>query len=149
MAEFFNGWLEDWSAWFALACILAGIELMTGTYYLLALAGGALLTSFAAGLLEIGIGAQLVVFAVGSVLTYAALTPLRKHKGAKTDGQAHMIGEEVTVTETVDLKGRCTYKGVSWIAKARAPIHKGEKGIIESVQGSTLVITKKALSNEE
>jgi len=147
MQEFLNGWLDDWSAWFALACILAGIELMTGTYYLLALAGGALITSIAAGVAGIGFPVQLITFAIGSVVTYLALTPLRKRKGSKTDGQTHMIGEEVKVTERVDLKGRCEYKGVSWIAKARTPIRQGDKAIIEAVQGSTLII--KQVTNGE
>ena len=143
MQEFLNGWLEDWSAWFALACILAGIELMTGTYYLMALAGGALVASITAAQTELGIGAQFAAFAVGSVLAYVALTPLRKQQTAKSDGQAHMIGEEVIVIETVDPKGRCQYKGVSWIAKSHQPIMEGERAIIESVQGSTLMIAKK------
>jgi len=149
MHELTNGLLDDWSAWFALACILAGIELMSGTYYLLALAGGALVTSIVTAFAGIGLPIQLVTFAAGSVLTYLALTPLRKQKGNKSDGQTHMIGEEVKVLEDVDPKGRCEYKGVSWIAKSATPIRQGERAVIEAVKGSTLVITQLQSSGEE
>lgn len=142
MHELTNGWLDDWSAWFALACILAGIELMSGTYYLMALAGGALVASFATASSGIGLPGQLVTFAIGSVLTYLALTPLRRKRMTKSDGQTHMIGEEVKVTERVDLKGRCEYKGVSWIAKSTTPIREGERAVIKKVRGSTLIIRK-------
>ena len=138
--------IEHWHIWLIIAFIILIIELMSGTYFLLALAGGAALTSIATWWATPSLTTQLFTFAVASTLTYMLLLSFRKKKEViNTDGTTHMLGQHVQVVETTHAQGRVKYKGVLWQAKSEDMIEKGSAAEIIEVDGSTLTV--KALDN--
>jgi len=138
--------IEHWHIWLIIAFILLIIEMMSGTYFLLALAGGAAITAAFVSWQDSNLTTQLFAFAAASAVTYVLLLSFRKKKEvASTDGTTHMIGQQVEVVENIDHQGRVKYKGVLWQAKSDDPISKGDMAEIIEVDGSTLTV--KALDN--
>ena len=133
--------IEHWHIWLIVAFIVLIVELMSGTYFLLALAGGAALTSIATWWATPSLTTQLFTFAVASALTYMLLLSFRKKKEvANTDGTTHMIGQHVQVIEAINPQGRVKYKGVLWQAKSEDSIEKGSFAEIIAIDGSTLTV---------
>ena len=133
--------IEHWHIWLIIAFILLIIEMMSGTYFLLALAGGAAITAAFVGWQEPNLTTQLFVFAAASAVTYVLLLSFRKKKEvANTDGTTHMIGQQVQVVESIEHQGRVKYKGVLWQAKSDDSIEKGDMAEIIAVDGSTLTV---------
>jgi len=133
--------IEHWHIWLIIAFIILIIELMSGTYFLLALAGGAALTSIATWWSAPSLTTQLFIFAAASAATYMLLLSFRKKKEeTNTDGTTHMLGQQVQVIETINPQGRVKYKGVLWQAKSNDTIAKGDKAEIVEVDGSTLTV---------
>jgi len=133
--------IEHWHIWLIVAFIVLIVELMSGTYFLLALAGGAALTSIATWWATPSLTTQLFTFAVASALTYMLLLSFHKKKEvANTDGTTHMIGQHVQVIEAINPQGRVKYKGVLWQAKSEDSIEKGSFAKIIAIDGSTLTV---------
>jgi len=138
--------IEHWHIWLIIAFILLIIEMMSGTYFLLALAGGAAITAAFVGWQEPSLTTQLFVFAAASAVTYVLLLSFRKKKDvANSDGTTHMIGQQVEVVDSIQNQGRVKYKGVLWQAKSDDSIAQGDMAEIIEVDGSTLTV--KALDN--
>jgi membrane protein implicated in regulation of membrane protease activity len=117
----------DFYFWCLIVAALAGLELLTGSFYLLMLALGAaaaaLLASFSAALsLQILASAVLGVAAVGLLYwwrTNAPLSPVQQNKDVHLD-----LGACVIVTHwNADLSTKVRYRGVQWDAdsSAKAP----------------------------
>ena len=141
--------IEHWHSWLILAFVILIVELMSGTYFLLALAGGAFLTTAATWLQAPSITVQVIVFAASSAITYMVLLSFRKKEAQKfTDGTTHMIGQHVKVIETVEHEGRVDYKGVLWQAKADTVIAANAYAEIVAVLGSTLVVKPVVLKTD-
>ncbi len=134
--EFF----DYWHAWLIIAFIILMIELMSGTYFLLAIAGGAFITSLTTALSSPSLSVQLLYFALGSVLSYAILLSFKKDKLDITDGTHHMLGQYVEIIDHIEYHGRVRYKGVVWQAKSSEILKKGQQAEIIAVNGSTLSV---------
>ena len=133
--------IEHWHIWLIIAFIILIVELVSGTYFLLALAGGAALTSLATWWIAPDLTAQLFIFAAASAATYMLLLSFRKKKEeVNTDGTTHMIGQQVQVVESIEHQGRVKYKGVLWQAKSDDTIAQGDMAEIIEVDGSTLTV---------
>ncbi|MDX8387978.1 MAG: NfeD family protein [Ghiorsea sp.] len=133
--------LEHWHSWLILAFIILIVELMSGTYFLLAVAGGAFLTSAVTWFFTPSITLQLLCFAVASAATYMFLLSFRKEKNIpNNDGTTHMLGQHVQVMETINQQGRVRYKGVVWQAISEDIIEADNQAEILSVDGSTLTV---------
>jgi membrane protein implicated in regulation of membrane protease activity len=133
--------IEHWHIWLIIAFLILIIELMSGTYFLLALAGGAALTSIVTWWITPDVTAQLFIFAVASTITYSLLLTFRKKKEvANTDGTTHMLGQQVQVVDHINPLGRVKYKGVLWQAKSEDNLKKGSFAEIIAVDGSTLTV---------
>jgi len=133
--------IEHWHIWLIIAFLILIVELMSGTYFLLALAGGAVLTSIATWWITPDLTAQLFIFAIASVVTYLLLLSFRKKKDtANTDGTTHMLGQQVQVVDNINPLGRVKYKGVLWQAKSKDNLEKGGFAEIIAVDGSTLTV---------
>src|SRR5690349_2069820 len=94
--------------WLVLGLLLLGAEVVTGTFVLLMLGGGALVAAGAA-LLGAGVVGSAVVFAVASVVLLTARTPLRRRleRGVphlQTRAEA-LVGGTATVVARVDEHG--------------------------------------------
>ena len=139
--------IEHWHVWLVIAFIILIVELLSGTFFLLALAGGGLLTSLLSWLIMPSTTMELFIFAVCSGIAYMILTAFRIEKEIEiTDGTTHMIGQEVKVVEAIHHRGRVNYKGVLWQAKSEDLIEADAYAQIVAVDGSTLTV--KALQHQ-
>lgn len=142
------GWIEHWHSWLMIASMVLIIELMSGTYFLLAVAGGAFITTALTAWMHPTITMQILSFAIASALSYLLLQSFRKEKSdVATDGTQYMLGQRVEVVDELNPQGRVRYKGVLWLAKLEAE-HMDEivptksQMVIIAVDGSTLTVKK-------
>jgi len=140
-AEIDMSFIEHWHIWLIVAFVILIVELMSGTYFLLAVAGGAAITSALTAWFLPSITVQLSMFAAASVVAYLILLSFRKPKDeANSDGTTHMIGQQVQVVEAIAHQGRVRYKGVLWQAKSEQDIEQDAYAEIVAVNGSTLTV---------
>jgi len=140
--------MEYGYGWLALGLLLGVIEITVGTYYLLALAGGALCTGVVALLFAINWMVQLAIFSLASMVSVFLLLRWRdaqSNADQPADDIRRLQGQRVEVIQRVAPDGRVRYKGVTWQAHADTAIESGEWALIERVQGSTLYITKEGI----
>lgn len=134
--------IEHWHIWLIIAFIILIVELMSGTYFLLALAGGGALTSMLSWwLMPLSISSQVFIFAITSGLAYLLLLSFRKEKSqTNNDGTTHMLGQRVEVLDAIQQQGRVRYKGVLWQAVSDDVIPAKAWAEIVAVNGSTLTV---------
>jgi membrane protein implicated in regulation of membrane protease activity len=128
--------------WWIAAAILVGVEMMTGTFYLLVLA----VAAAAAGVLAfVGLdfwwqvaGAALVAI-VGTYLLHA----WKKKNATQPKLSANLdVGQRVRVNEwRDDGSARVTYRGAQWDAVMESEMTpKREQMVIVATRGSQLVL---------
>ncbi|HUX89388.1 MAG TPA: NfeD family protein [Gallionellaceae bacterium] len=128
--------------WFLLALVLLGLEMATGTFYLLMLSL-AMAVGGAAALLGCGPPAQLALAALAGV---AGIVLLRRWKGGRSRDAASQsldTGQVVKVlTWHDDGTARVYYRGAEWDAELDANVtaHGGYL-YIKDIRGSVLVLT--------
>ena len=129
--------------WFLLALVLIGLEMATGTFYLLVVAI-AMAIGGAAALIGMGLAAQLAVAALAGVV---GIILLRRWKGGRsTDAASESLdtGQPVKVlTWRDDGTARVFYRGAEWDAELDAS-NAGHEGIfyIKSIRGSVLILAQ-------
>lgn len=130
--------------WFVLALILLGLEMATGTFYLLVVSI-ALAIGGAAAYLGLGITSQ---FALASLAGVAGIVLLRRWKDGRTDdkqGQSLDAGQTVKVLNwRDDGTARVYYRGTEWDAELESR-DAAKEGIfyIKDIRGSILVLTNR------
>ncbi|MBK9114065.1 MAG: NfeD family protein [Betaproteobacteria bacterium] len=130
-------------AWWALAAVLVGAELLTGTFYLLAVGVG-----FVAGGVAAWFGASMPVqLAVGGVVAVAGTAAAHRWrlKRALPPTAALDVGQSVRVLDwKPDGGARVSYRGTQWNAElARPDGARNETMYIVGTRGSTLVIAER------
>jgi membrane protein implicated in regulation of membrane protease activity len=126
--------------WWALAAILVGAELMTGTFYLLAVG-----VAFVAGGLAAWLGAspevQLIIGGVLSVAGTIAAHRWRLRQVLPPPASLD-LGQSVRVLEWKDDgSARVNYRGTQWDAELSAPgVARAETMYIVGTRGSTLLV---------
>jgi len=126
--------------WWALAVILVGIELMTGTFYLLAVG-----VAFAVGGLAAWLGAALPVqLVIGGVLSVAGALAAHRWRQQRVPPPSPSLdlGQSVRILEWKDDgSARVNYRGTQWDAELAAPgVARAETMFIVGTRGSTLLI---------
>lgn len=136
--------LEIWHVWLIAASVIAVVELLLlGSYYLLAVAGGAAVTGLIASLVDMSLTVQWFVFVFATVVVAVLMRSLRAPTTKEIpDDISYMIGKQVKVLERVSPRGRVMYKSVSWAAESGEVFEVGDIACIEHVNGSTLFIEK-------
>ncbi len=131
--------------WLALAMLIGGLELMLGTYYLLALAGGAVLTGLIAFLFPLSWWTDFAMFAILSIVSLMLMLYWRQTVGNQppADDASRMKGRQVTVIQRVAPRGRVRHRGVEWNAESDEIFEEGDTAMIQDVRGSTLYISSK------
>ncbi|MDR0250406.1 MAG: NfeD family protein [Burkholderiales bacterium] len=137
----------SWWIWWVLALVLAGVEMMTGTFYLLALA----LAMVAGGVVGwLGGGFAWQLFAVGATGVLGCFAAYYWHrKGGKPKKQvAFDVGQRVRVLNwNDDGSARVSYRGSWWDAIAARPeTPRRDSMVIVEVRGSILVLDENPLS---
>lgn len=128
--------------WFLLALVLTGLEMATGTFYLLMLA-----IAMAVGGLAALLGVNMVWQFVFSALAMIVGTIiLRRWKGAHAIGAATSnldAGQPVKILNwRNDVNARVFYRGAEWDAELDSPKSDHEGTFyIKAIRGSVLVLT--------
>ena len=134
--------MHPWFIWWRLAAALVGIELMTGTFYLLVYGLAAAVAGTAAWL-----GAGLVVqLLVAALIAAGGTYALRRWKGSNSEHpdssmQGMDIGKHVVVESWSDGRGQVQYRGAVWEAEAEsAGVDSAQALKIRAVKGNTLIV---------
>jgi membrane protein implicated in regulation of membrane protease activity len=133
--------LSSYIIWWIVAAILVGVELATGTFYLLAVGAACVFGGLAAWLGFEG----WVQFAVASLASIAGVTAAQRWR--KSHAQMPQmpgldIGQTVKVIEwQEDGTARVHYRGSYWDAELATPhTPRLESMVIKEMRGSVLVL---------
>ena len=134
--------MQPWFLWWILAAVLVGIELTSGTFYLL-IYGLAAAVAGVAAWLGAGVVVQLLVAAlIAAGGTYA----LRRWKHSHNDHtdsalQGMDIGQRVKVESWSNGRGLVQYRGAVWEAEAESALVDSAQPLsIRAVKGNTLIV---------
>ncbi|MEO7761778.1 MAG: NfeD family protein [Casimicrobiaceae bacterium] len=135
--------MSDYVIWWIMAAILVGVELATGTFFLLALGA-----AFAIGGLAAYAGLEAwVQLAVASAISIVGVLVAQRWR-QRTTQPAQMpgldVGQSVRVIEwRDDGTARVNYRGSYWDAElAHADTPRAETMMIQDMRGSVLVLTQ-------
>ncbi len=134
--------MQAWVWWWIAAAILVGVELTSGTFYLLVYGLAAAVAGLSAWL-----GADLVVqLLIAALIAAAGTYALRRWKRSNSDHpdssmQGMDIGQLVKVESWSNGHGQVQYRGAVWDAKAEsADVDSAAPLAIRGVQGNTLIV---------
>jgi membrane protein implicated in regulation of membrane protease activity len=127
--------------WWILAAVLVGVELTSGTFYLLVY-GIAAAAAGVAAWLGLGVVVQLLTAAAIAVLGTLAL---RNWKRSTAHPEATLqdmdLGRLVQVESWQDGRGQVRYRGALWDAEAEtADVDRVRPLVIRAVRGNTLIL---------
>ncbi len=128
--------------WFLLAFVLLGVEMATGTFYMLVVAIGMLVGGLAAWL-QASVAMQLTLCAI-TVIAGSFILRRWKSTQVKEVASASLdIGQPVRVIKWNDNgTARVFYRGAEWDAETEsAATPRDEKLYIAAVKGSCLILT--------
>jgi membrane protein implicated in regulation of membrane protease activity len=131
---------EPWAWWIA-AAVLIGAELLTGTFYLLAV-GLAVAIGGATAWAGYPLTAQFSVAGVAGVLLTALAHQWRRRHAEPPPQQALDVGQSVRVDGwNPDGTARVTYRGTQWTAELATPgTPRAPVMYIVATRGSVLVV---------
>lgn len=126
--------------WWVLAFVLIGVELTTGTFYLLVYGIAAAAAGIAAWF-GMGMVGQLVIAAAIGMAGTVALKKWKRAEATDGDLQDLDIGKSVVVESWQGGKGQVKYRGAVWDAEAASPeVDTGKPLYIRAMRGTVLVV---------
>ena len=105
--------------------------------------------AFLVAVLGLGLGVQIIIFAIVSLALLAVTRPLAMkyfNQERQKTGAELLIGQKALVIEEIDTlssKGRVEVRGQEWAAKTDAPEGKIPKNaivVVEGIQGVKLIV---------
>lgn len=128
--------------WFLLALVLLGVEMATGTFYLLVVSVAMAIGGLAA-LLGLGLPAQLAIAACAGVLGIIILRRWRGGRASDSASESFDTGQPVRILSwNEDGTARVFYRGAEWDAEPEnAQADRDGKFYIKEMRGSVLVLT--------
>lgn len=128
--------------WFLAGLVLLGLEMVSGTFYLLVL-GIALFIGGGAALAGFGVPLQFALAAFAGIVGTALLRKLRPARPAVADEQSLDIGQPVQVlTWHADGTARVHYRGAEWDAATESPDTPRDGTLyIKALRGAVLILT--------
>ena len=133
--------MQPYVVWWIIAAVLVGVELTSGTFYLLVYG----LAAAAAGLAAwMGAGLIAQLLAAGAIAALGTLA-LRHWKRSTDHPESSVqdmdIGQNVWVESWQDGRGQVKYRGALWDAEAEsAGVDSTRPLVIRAVRGNTLVL---------
>jgi membrane protein implicated in regulation of membrane protease activity len=133
--------MQAYVVWWILAAVLVGVELTSGTFYLLVYGTAAVVAGIAAWL-----GAGLVVqLLTAAAIAVAGTLALRHWKRSTAHPESTVqdmdIGQPVILDSWQNGRGQVKYRGALWDAEAEsAGVDSARPLIIRAVRGNTLVL---------
>lgn len=133
--------MQAFVVWWILAAVLVGVELTSGTFYLLVYGLAAAAAGVAAWL---GAGFFVQLLTAGVIATLGTLA-LRHWKRTTEHPESFLqnmdIGQAVWVESWQDGRGRVKYRGALWDAEAEsAGVDSTHPLVIRAVKGNTLIL---------
>ncbi len=135
--------MEYYIYWFVLALVVLGLEMATGTFYMLVLAL-ALGVGGVAALLGMSVPWQLAFSAVAGIIGTVLVSRMRSVRGRAAVNQSLDIGQYVKViTWREDGSARVFYRGAEWDAEPEsADMARDGVFYIKAIHGTKLVLTQ-------
>ena len=139
--------LEPWHIWVIIAvCLFIG-EVFLPTFFLASLGLGALVGAAAhqiSGDLGWGIGSFAIGSSISLILIRPYFTKLLAPEEPSSFGASGMIGDLIVVTDASDVGGtlKAKYRDSLWSLKSEQDLFEGDRVVITSVDGSTLIVEK-------
>lgn len=133
--------MQAYAVWWILAAVLVGVELASGTFYLLVY-GVAAAAAGVAAWLGAGMVVQLLTAAaIGAVGTLALRRWKRSTDRPEFSAQDMDIGKTVQIEFWQGDRGQVKYRGAVWDAEAEpAGVDSTRPLIIRAIKGNTLVL---------
>ncbi|MBC2729229.1 NfeD family protein [Thiobacillus sp.] len=133
--------MQAYAVWWILAAVLVGVELASGTFYLLVYGMAAAVAGVAAWL-GAGMVAQLLTAAViGAVGTLMLRRWKRNTDRPEFSVQDMDIGKTVQIESWQGDRGQVKYRGAVWDAEAEpAGVDSTRPLVIRAIKGNTLVL---------
>jgi membrane protein implicated in regulation of membrane protease activity len=127
--------------WWIVAGVLVGVEITSGTFYLLVYGVAAAVAGVAAWL-GAGMVMQLLTAAVIAVLGTLALRHWKRNTDHPESTVQDMdIGQHVQVESWQGNRGQVKYRGALWDAEAESGSVDGSRSlVIRAIKGNTLVL---------
>jgi membrane protein implicated in regulation of membrane protease activity len=134
--------MQEYMVWWILAAVLVGVELTSGTFYLLVYGVAAAVAGVAAWL-GAGLVAQLLTASgIALVGTFALRHWKRSTEHPESTVEDMDIGQAVHVDSWQDGRGQVKYRGALWDAEAEsAGVDSTQPLIIRAVKGNTLILS--------
>jgi membrane protein implicated in regulation of membrane protease activity len=134
--------MADYWIWWIAAALLVGLELATGTFYLLAV-GVAFVLGGVAAWLGASVPMQLTVGGTLAVIAVIAAHQWRKRRATPAPLLPLEFGQAVRVDRwNPDGTARVVYRGTQWDAELAGPdTYRAETMYIVATRGSTLVLS--------
>ena len=134
--------MEIYIYWFLLALVLLGLEMVTGTFYLLMVAVAMAVGGLTA-LLGAGMAWQLLLCAITVIAGTIILRRWKSSQATEAPNASLDIGLPVKVIKWNDnSSARVFYRGAEWDAELESADTPHEGTLyIKAVQGSSLVLT--------
>ena len=141
--------MEIYIYWFLLALVLVGLEMATGTFYLLVVAIAMAVGGLAA-FLGAGIVWQLVLSAVTGIAGTVILRRWKNTQAVDAPNASFDIGQPVRVIKWNDNgTARVFYRGAEWDAEPETVATPRDATLyIAAVRGSGLVLTHRKLQQQ-
>ncbi len=133
--------MQAYLVWWILAAVLVGVELTSGTFYLLVYGVAAAAAGLAAWV-GAGMVAQLLTAGVIAALGTLALRHWKRSTAHPESSVQDMdIGQTVQIESWQGDRGQVKYRGALWDAEAEAAgVDSTRPLIIRAVRGNTLVL---------
>ena len=142
--------MATWYVWLILFLVFLGLEIMTtGVFFFLCFSTGALFAMLFS-LLGASFQVELIIFCAVSLASILLIRPLFKKYVAKQKTETNvdsLIGTKAIVIEDIkeNSMGKVKTEGEIWLAVSKENIAKGETVIIESIDGTKLVVKKQKI----
>lgn len=129
--------------WFVLSLVLLGLEMATGTFYMLVLSLAVAIGGLAA-LAGLGLAMQLTLVGVAAVVGTVILRRTRRARPDDKSNEGFDIGQPVKVLSwNADGTARVYYRGADWDAEPESGDTPREGVLyIKATQGSKLILSQ-------
>lgn len=134
--------MADYAYWFLAALVLIGLEMASGTFYLLML-GIALAIGGGAALIGLSGPLQFTLAALAGITGTVLLRRRNNDAPAEAEEQSLDIGQPVQVLAWHDNgTARVHYRGADWDAETESPDTPHDTTLyIKALHGTTLILT--------
>lgn len=137
--------------WFFIGVILLLFELFTPGFFIFFFGLGAWITALVCLIGEPSTNAQILIFALTSVITLIGLRRIiKKRLFYNDDNKSAALEDEFTGKEGVAVSdfgsgksGRVSFKGTTWASESKSEIRQGQKVIIIQKDNFKLIVEPK------